>query len=273
MAKDLHIYIPSYRRAEKTTRLTLRWLSPEWQERTTMVVDKKDHEDYRRTWWNLGKEQEAMFNRVKWDVVSGKTAESIAQKRAHIMTTTKHSKILMFDDDLEFCARAADGTLPRTDRVTVDKYLKDLEKILDKYVHAGFGPRQNNNSRGAGWQPIGRMMYALGYNMDVIRKKKLLEYGRIETREDFDYTLQLLKQGYPNVLMHELCVGQTFNSKGGNSLCRTMDASNADADKLAELHPGLVNVVFKDYGTVEKRKEVIVGWKKAYESSPKVQKV
>jgi hypothetical protein len=38
--------------------------------------------------------------------------------------------------------------------------------------------------------------------------------------------------------------------------------SDAEAEKLAALHPGLVKVVQKDYKGVP-RKEVIVQWKKA----------
>jgi hypothetical protein len=106
------------------------------------------------------------------------------------------------------------------------------------------------------------MMYCLGYRPEILRR--VCELGRIEHREDMDYTLQLLRAGYPNRVNYRLAVGQkAYNAKGGASLERTMEASNADAEKLAELHPGLVRVAEKNYKQSIKRKEVVCSWKKA----------
>ncbi len=105
------------------------------------------------------------------------------------------------------------------------------------------------------------MIYALGYDLD--KAVPLLELGRIEHREDMDYTLQLLRQGHENILLTDLCVDQKYNAPGGASSERTMEASNADAELLAELHPGLVRVADKKYKGSIPRKEVVVSWKKA----------
>jgi hypothetical protein len=107
-------------------------------------------------------------------------------------------------------------------------------------------------------------MYALGYDVKVVRKR--CELGRIEHREDMDYTLQLLTQGYPNGVYVEVCVDQVYNSKGGASLERSVEGSNRDAEKLAKWFPKFVKVVERAYLKSVPRKEVVVSWKKAYEA-------
>lgn len=261
----MRIIIPTYRRVD--AQHTWDALPPVWKQRTTFVVDVED--------------AAAMVQRVsnvtvvkpnkpaKWGaqiVVHPPTVTSIAQKRAWILRNCLEDRIVMMDDDLRFAVRAGVGgtkLVPATEKA-MDLYLCELFNQLILYAHAGFGARQGNNQQPAGWVENTRMMYVLGYRPAIVRE--FCELGRIETREDFDYTLQLLRFGYRNTVCHSICVDQKYNAPGGASLERTTERSNADAHKLAELHPGLVRVEERDYNSSIKRLEVTVAWKKAYNS-------
>jgi glycosyltransferase involved in cell wall biosynthesis len=252
----MHIYIPTYRRTHRQR--TWQFLSDYWRERTTFVCDKYDAA--------LLLEIDGVYERNI--LIHPKSIKTIAQKRAWIIKNAKERYILMLDDDLRFCARTykSDGTftLPNAKPKAVAAALVNLWDKLSggEYAHAGFGARQgNNNVADRGWRENARMIYALGYDLKVVRK--VCRLGRIETREDMDYTLQLLRAGYKNCINVEMVVDQYFNAVGGAREERTMESSNKDAEKLAKLHPGLVKVVERAYKQSIPRKEVVVQWRKA----------
>lgn len=265
----MHIYIPTYRRTHRQR--TWQFLSPYWRERTTFVCDEEDA--------RILSEQEqgtAGFWISK--------AKTIAKKRAEIMKKSPHRHILMLDDDLRFCKRTYESPehrvnlrqghakrqsysfkLPNATPKQVDRALLKFEAKLESgnYAHLGFGARQGNNTLpDYGWRKNARMIYALGYDLKVVRK--VCELGRIETREDMDYTLQLLRAGYRNAINVEMVVDQYYNAVGGARDQRSVESGNADAEKLAKLHPGLVKVVERAYKQSIPRKEVVVSWRKAY---------
>lgn len=254
----MHIVIPTYRRTQ--TQKTFKAMSPKWKARTTFVADE---EDTKRLQFNF-KDTGAQF------MVAPSSIKSIAQKRAWIIETFPQDHILMLDDDLRFDARI-EGTnklLVIKDAKIFDFHMDKFAEEMKKFAHMGISPRQGNNRLEQEWVPNTRIMYSLGYHLPTLRKH--CELGRIETREDFDYNLQLLKKGFENRVYSHMTVGQDqYNAEGGCSIDRTMEASNADAEKLAALHPGLVKVVDKDYTTSVPRKEVVVYWKKALEMSKK----
>jgi hypothetical protein len=106
------------------------------------------------------------------------------------------------------------------------------------------------------------MIYSLGYFLPIVVKE--CELGRIETREDMDITLQLLRKGYPNAVWHTTVNDQKSNAPGGCSTYRTTESWNADAYKLQRLHPGYVSVVERTYEQ-STRLEVICQWQRALE--------
>lgn len=198
---------------------------------------------------------------------------TITKKRAWIMEECVRKgieKILMLDDDMGFMARP-DDTPRDAPRLKVVKDWRQLQDYFDKMAaqlgpempHAGFGARMGNDKQPFGWVGPGRVMLALGYYLPTVLEHT--ELGRIETREDMDVCLQLLRAGFTNKILHELAVSPaTYGAEGGCSGQRTTESSNADAYRLAELHPGLVSVVDKNYKN-EPRKEVVCRWKKALE--------
>jgi len=257
----MDIFIPTYRRPN--AQLTFQGLpkkNPDY--RIFHVVDEKDASDLAvlRNDFNL--------------VVHPPEVKTIAQKRAWIFRhwhdlrhTTGVQKIMMFDDDLRFAVRGGpDSTkLFPADEVAVLTHLRLMDAKLDFCRHGGFSPRQGNNNMDPGWTYNTRSMYAIAFHVPTVMEN--CELGRIEHREDMDYTLQLLRKGFKNAVTADICTDQKYNAAGGASLERTMEASNADALKLAELHPGLVKPVEKAYKGSINRTEVIVSWKKAYDPS------
>jgi hypothetical protein len=196
---------------------------------------------------------------------------TIARKRRWILeewAKRGYDKIIMFDDDLRFATRKSESDWHLRE-IRGDELGKELERLEEKlgpeFPHVGFGPRQGNNTLDeVGWKTPSRMIYSLGYYLPIVVKE--CELGRIETREDMDLTLQLLRKGYPNAVWHTTVNDQRkFDAPGGATNERTIERSNADALKLVELHPGYVSTIQKDYKASVPRVEVICQWQKALE--------
>lgn len=250
----MRIVIPTYGRAGQ--QVTYGYLPKEWKAKTDFYVNQKDAD--KLVSYGIARPGSQIF-------VVPEDIKTIAQKRAYILQHTGHEKILMMDDDLRpFSRRDGNGTkLFQSTEAEICEAFNTITDLLDNYRHVGISPRQGNNNLEGPLEANTRMVYALGYHVPTILKECVL--GRIEHREDMDYTLQLLRKGYENRVLVNFCVDQKYNAPGGASLERTMEASNADARKLAELHPGLVRVVEKAYKASVPRLEVVCSWKKALE--------
>lgn len=246
----MKIVIPTYQRP--LSQATYKQLPEEWRRRTVFVVNQQDADRMRTP----------QYKDAEFVVIDCTT---IAQKRAWIINNIECDSMVQLDDDLLFATRKYKDenkmSLVGSSKDEIDYWLKELEKMLIQYVHAGFSARQFNNNKPAGWVNTTRMMYSLGYQPKILRKE--CELGRIEYREDMDITLQLFRKGYDNVVCSEFCHDQTYNNPGGCSVIRTVEKSDEAAIKLAEYHPGIVKVVDKSYKDSVNRKEVICSWKKA----------
>lgn len=195
---------------------------------------------------------------------------TIAEKRAWIMEMAAQDgidRLVMLDDDLRFAVRRTDdpGKFLKATEDQIRAAFLELSAILSPEVpHAGFAARGGSigdSAQRGGWQEGKRMMYALGYHVPTVHA--LAKFGRISTREDMDVTLQLFAHGKPNLVNFSFLTDQTFGNPGGCTEERTIERSNEDADRLAELHPGFVRVVEKEYQRSTPRKEVVVQWLKA----------
>lgn len=254
---NIKIYIPTYRRVNN--QITYSSL-PSWlQPKVVFVVDKQDFQSFSET--------EGLYYEEQF-LVRPEYIKGIAQKRAWLIANCREEKMIMMDDDLSFEVR--DGAPGKTKVATpedVGYWLMELWKKLNTYAHVGFSVRRHNDKLPVGWFENSRMQCVLGYRPEVMREECSL--GRIETREDFDYTLQLLQRGYPNAICAEILFSQTINATGGISTYRTVESSNAEALQLEEFHPGIVRAVDRKYKTQKSefgtRKEVICYWKKAYD--------
>lgn len=196
---------------------------------------------------------------------------TIARKRQWIVEELckDDEKIVMLDDDLRFAVRRDDEPTKflKATPEQVAAAFRDLEQVLsDKVPHAGFSARGGGIGPAAqrgGWQIAKRQMYVLGYHIPTVLRE--VQFGRIETREDMDVTLQLLLKGFPNKVNYTFVVDQQFGNPGGCTKERTMERSNEDAKKLAEFHKPFVRVTQKDYAQSIPRLEVVCAWVQAYE--------
>lgn len=264
------ILIPTYKRL--TNQETLRSLSPELRAKTTVVCRVHEEEPLREYIDRNFRDHEG--NPVKI-MTQPTTVTTISTKRAWMMQWARENgidKVLMLDDDLFFYYRywkqeARNGAgdwrlLGSTDEQT-NKWIPELmDSISAEVPHGGFGQRQGNQNFGTGWK-IGasRVLQSLAYHVPTVLDNAKID--RMGTREDMDVTLQLLRAGLPNIVTHDFVVGQKEHAApGGCTDQRTVAVSDADAYILAELHPGFVRVVDRQYKHLP-RKEVIIQWKKA----------
>ena len=192
----MRIIIPT--RGRTNQQITLQSLPGEWRKRTTIVCPKIEA-------FKLG----GLDERI--EIVAQPNSDwTIAQKRKWILEEWPqrgYEKILMFDDDLCFATRVSDSDTHLRE-IRGEELGAEIQRLADKlgpeFPHVGFGPRQGNNNQQAGWKTPSRMMYSLGYYLPIVVKE--CELGRIETREDMDLTLQLLRKGYPNAVWHTTVV-------------------------------------------------------------------
>ncbi len=261
----MKILIPTYRRTH--SQATFNNIPDDWKKEVVMVVDQQDAEELKQR-----PEFEGIDFWIRPEHVKG-----IAQKRKWIFENILEEKIVMMDDDLSFEVRT--GITPETrkegEQLTraatpedLSHWLHELSKKLDTYAHAGFSVRRHNDKLPNGWFENSRVQCVLGFRPEIVRNH--CELGRIELREDFDYTLQLLKKGFPNAICSEILFSQKINAPGGVSTYRTTEYNNEEAKRLAEFHPGIVIAINRKYVTQGKsdfgeRVEVICYWKKAYE--------
>jgi hypothetical protein len=250
---DLTIYIPTFNRVK--TQTTWSELEGTGLHDQTYLVCNADEAP-----------QHAAANRQV--LVHPPEITTIAAKRAWIVQNCPTRNLVMLDDDLRFFGR--DRSIMRLRKELamgkdLHAFFGQLNGMLETFTHGGFSHRLGNQQLTDSFAMCKRMMYVLAYQRDAWLKHVVP--NRVEVREDFDYTLQLLRAGHPNVLLCDVAVQDAgYGAQaGGEAETRRVEFTNAQADLLAELHPGFVRVTEKDYLRSIKRKEVVVSWRKAYE--------
>ncbi len=255
----MQIFIPTYGRSAQQH--TFRNLPKSLQKKTTLVVQKREAH---------------LYDNYPILVLPA-SIQTISPARQYIMKVAEtfgHKKVVMLDDDLRFDWRRMDDGgkfLVATDKQVEDLF-KTIEKKLDKYAHVGVLSREGGNRILTETVECTRMMRVLAYCVETYHKEKI-KFDRLPLQEDFDVTLQLLKKGYPNLVLCGWVNGQgSSGAKGGCSHFRTIELHNENAKKLAEFHAPFVKVVEKQTKGAwggKARLDVMVQWKKAYESSKK----
>ena len=210
--------------------------------------------------------------------------KTITDKRQWILENVKDD-VFMLDDDMVFYKRPSPAcrdfvggrwkARPGYKTLSLD-YVKDsgvvnlfrlLEEELENYPLVGISSRFGNDLEPLDWKSgANRIMHGFGYHRKTTKALKF-KFNDVGFREDFHLALTMFRAGHQSLQCYEWCVAPgAYGAPGGCSAERTVEASNVAAEDLARLHPGFVKVVDKDYkGTP--RKEVVVSWKKALESS------
>jgi hypothetical protein len=214
----------------------------------------------------------------------------ISKTREWILTELAHERkvkyVGMIDDDMDFCYRPDPKAAPLLMITSSSKMLDMLARMKSwlesGFVHVGLSARQGNNNPYKNeqgeeglheYRDATRMMNF--YIYDTVKLKNIgVKMGRMEVMEDFDLTLQLLRKGFPNRVLYEYCWNQRGSgATGGCSTYRTGEMQAKAANTLADLHPDFVSIKYKKskvgWKGLEERADVIVGWRKAFESSGK----
>lgn len=265
----MKIYIPTSGRATRREQKTLNCIegSKKLLKSTTIVVQAGQEPEYSELAKDYGVKMMVLPPEIK----------TISPTRQYIMDQNK-GLFCMVDDDLLFFRRRKDDPT---------KFLKlageEIEEPFDvlesrmKEENAAHGSiliREGAN-RITGKPTVynTRMIRVLAVDAKIARKIGA-RYDRLQFKQDFDMILQLLRAGYPNLVVADYVQGQygdgCSNAPGGCSVYRTPELMAETSRKLAELHPGFVKVVEKKTSTSwggQTRVDVQVAWKKAFESS------
>lgn len=268
----MKIYIPSRGRASLTflkgPYTPMRWLTPALRKRAVYCVRSDEVDAYRRV---LPDDVEILDTGMQ---------PNLSKKRIVIakhVLDARERKFMMCDDDIMLYVRKAadDWHLRYAQGEEIEEMLDSVEHLLDQYPMVGISPREGNNRVGAGPFPLIKEC-TRSMRMYAFRTKDYLniQANRLSEMADFDTTLQFLRKGMKNAVLYFWAQGQPGSQhKGGCSEYRTSETHDKVCRELASLHPGFVTLRQKQnkghqqgFGT---RTEVIVFWKKAYESSRK----
>lgn len=284
MLKNIALVIPTHGRVHKQT--TLNALPTALRKQVTLVSSLPAEAAELRTLY------------PDTEVVVAKKATGIAEKRHWIMQNVRRGAariIFMLDDDLAFFERcqlkhrvwngsgyqlapkAPAGTslmmrlYPDRDATKLVSSFEEVDKRVGQNAAVGmFGiaDRRHSDKVKDAWKWNSRMMYAFGVDHAEYKRLKV-RFDAVKCREDFHVVLSFLRAGIPNHVYVDLLVNAygIFGSPGGCADERTIALSDAQCYVLQKLHPEFVKVVAKEYiGDTPSRTEVVVAWKKAYES-------
>lgn len=261
----MSIYIPTYNRGVDR-QVAWSYLPDHWRERTRFVVGNlKEYVEFSKV---FGTEH----------VLQQPTMSRIPEARQWILEHAHSRYVLMLDDDLTFQFREDLGstklsTFPPQSVDSIDFMERMLHELLDwlmgGYIHVGISARAGNNHCPEPWRDNTRACTSHGIDTETVLALGG-RYDRVALMEDFDMTLQLLTQGFPNRVMYWAAHQQTPNKTGGCSTYRTSGYQAEAAYHLAVLWPDYVTAVKRDSkwdGDMnEGRVDVRVQWQKAYKA-------
>lgn len=219
-------------------------------------------------------EHEYVAHRDKW---IGQVAEvralspdirTLGPTRRAVHGWREDSKIVLLDDDLDFYVRAAprDWHLLTPSASQVLDMFGEINSSLDRYAHVGVGGREGHNRVEEDTAECTRYMRVLGYRTDVAPE---VEHGRVDGMSDFDVNMQLLRLGYPSLVLYFWGQGQSgTQTPGGCAINRTHDTHNSEIAKMLAWHGEHVRArqkVNKTGGEFGTRQELTLYWKRAFE--------
>ena len=255
----MKIFVHSKGRASLKTG-TLSWLQPVWKD--VVIVCPATEVDLYRIHW-----PKVLIYQVPVTYDLPEVQNAIARR----FVTDR--KFVMMDDDLRFAYRP-DPAVPALLQAfeQIPYMMRQIEILLDAVAHVTICPRQGNNRVDAPITYVTAARSVLAYRRDVLERHDVL-FNRSPSKSDYDATLQLFRLGYRNacinIYTHDQVGGPTL--AGGCTESRTESVHERASTRLSELHPGFVKVVVKQKPDWKfPRHDVIVSWKKAYESADKV---
>ena len=252
---DFRIYIPTKGRGPGAQR-TWGNLPPTLHQHASIVVPIQERKDWRD--WP---------GQVLHPPLS---VRGIGATRQWIIDSSTADVAIMMDDDLSFAYRP-DPDVPATLVPSGPEQVLAMVAVLchwhaNGFIHCGSALRGGSNRVEGAYRDGCRMTRVMSY--DPARMRDLnIRFDRVPVMEDFDCILQLLRLGYPNRVSYTYVNDQPASqAAGGCSTYRTMEVQAEAANRLSQLHPGLVRVVQKKAkggGEWATRTDVVVQWRKA----------
>lgn len=246
----------------------------------TMSTPFQIPEKYRAdTFVYVAVEQKADYRTAnpELNIKSVSTLGDLLGKKLELMSRDSDAELVMLCDDDFVFFRRIDPFEPQLRKMEDDDWDDMMEQIEGLFAAnanlygVGISMRQGNNRLEPEGNSNTRLNGCIIYRRSMFLDESI-EHDRLNPMNDFDVNLQLLRSGLDNHLISEFCYNQGgTNAPGGSSDYRTLETQAASAHKLAELHPGFVNIRNKvnKTGPVElrERTEVTVFWKKARQSA------
>jgi len=246
----------------------------------TMVTPFQIPEKYRGdTTVYVAVEQKADYVRAnpELNIKSVSTLNDLLGKKLELMARDADDELVMLCDDDFVFFRRIDPFEPQLRKMEEDDWDDLMTMINDLFAKnsnlygVGVSMRQGNNRLEYDGNANTRLNGCIIYRKSIFLDERII-HDRMNPMNDFDVNLQLLRLGYDNHLIAEFCYNQGgTNAPGGSSDYRTLDTQAASAHRLAELHPGFVNIRMKSNKTgdpsLRERTEVTVFWKKARQSA------
>jgi hypothetical protein len=260
----MRIYIPSLSRPN-TQRTWAEISFTKWKDRVQIIVPESQYAAYK------GHDQYSPILAHPDELNNiGKVREWIC---SHLSIANGDPHVLMLDDDMGFIKRLpGDWRMKGCTSEQLEDLFQEIEYWIQVMPMVGISMRQGNNHTFPKKRTfVGRMMNAYCLDVEILERENV-RWNRLPVMEDFDVTLQMLRKGYPNVIIQEYAVGQiTSNMEGGCSTYRTGEVQATAANMLSELHSPFVTVVEKEskssWEGMKKRTDVRIQWKQAFLSS------
>lgn len=244
---NYHIFIPT--RGRTSSQLTVERLPKYMHKHVTLVCPREEASELRDNYptVNILKQPSSIKN--------------LSEKRQWIMEQSDHRFSFMFDDDLYLYAfdpsQERHVVASTSKNVTKKFWTEVLVQLCSDYRCVGLGTKA--------FAPKGGIKenHHLGFAFGMTRKTvSKIEWNRLLTYSDIDYTLQLLKKGVRIALTYDMAVAQRkANAEGGLRDERTRKGAAESLRELIRLHPDVVKE--KPPSKQHPDSNTRVSWKKA----------
>ena len=260
--KDVALCILTRGRGDRQT--TLENIPDVLRDFVYLVVDKDEYVAHKKYSKSVKK---ILQMPVGWGNSGG-----FSDKKQWTSERIKERYYFIIDDDLSFNKRTGDKLMKTNSRDVYKAFDIMYGWMKDEDIaHVALSPREGNNRVIEEYRDASRAMRVCGFDMDIIRKEKVM-FNRTVLMADFDITLSLLEKGYSNRVLYSYANGQRkSNDSGGCSFYRTPELMSKTAHKLHSLHPLYVKVETKKTAQpwcgfdTRERTDVTVSWRKAFE--------
>jgi len=269
-----YIVIPTLGRCDK--QVTYNQLPAKWQKITRFVVQPHEYETMCELYGN---------EKV---LCLPKEINTIAATREWIYYHFQDYIYWSFDDDLKFRIKepADDGRLTSSGHPAFDSRFfteQDFDEMFAwaiEQLESGYcwgGSHTSTIIIDANQYPIKkntRVIANFFFNGPAL-KDVPLEWNRVQWGEDFDLMMQLLTQGYSNIVTVRYGIVQGSQKTGGCHIKRTIEAHNESQLILQSLWPEFISITEKELEDGQIRYNLFIKTSEAYKSSqrPKTHKL